>query len=101
MPHFGWHVEFAPNRTFPYVKHHDWNGIEGAASTIADASGLKDQSILLLHDAHWKQHESVLTRLVVKLKVLGNLELLPSVMPTKAGDSFKKAVVTPDQVRAH
>jgi len=98
-PHFGWHVEFAPNGTFKHVDKHNWNGLSGAASTVADTSGLKDQNILLLHDSHWKQREDVLDRLVGSLKSVGKLELLPSVMPKNANDSFKKAVVAPGQAR--
>jgi len=95
VPHFGWHVEFAPNKTLPHVNSLNWCGIFGVSSTIKNANDLQDQCIVLMHDEHWRGREKLLTQLVGKLKELGQLELLPAVLPKTANKLFKREVTFP------
>jgi len=95
LPHFGWHVEFAPNGILGHVNQNNWEGVSFAAATIADATRLQDQHILLLHDSHWAKRKSVLEALVDKLQKLGNFALLSSVLPPTANATFKQEIVMP------
>jgi hypothetical protein len=92
VPHFGWHMEFAPNGVFKHVSKLDWNNASGASATLAPTQGPKDQYILLLHDSHWAKREDVLDRLVGKLKELGSFKTLKS-LPAPMSERFKEAVV--------
>jgi peptidoglycan/xylan/chitin deacetylase (PgdA/CDA1 family) len=92
LPHFGWHMEFAPNGVLNHVAILDWNNASGASGTMAPTQGPKDQFILLLHDSHWAKREDALDRLVGKLKELGEFKTLKK-LPASMSEKFKGAVV--------
>jgi peptidoglycan/xylan/chitin deacetylase (PgdA/CDA1 family) len=67
IPHAGWNFEMAPNdqRGLQHISHQNWQGVIGVRATSANQPG--DNSIILLHDTHWKQ-PALLGQAIAKLK---------------------------------
>ncbi|WNG18332.1 polysaccharide deacetylase family protein [Cystobacter fuscus] len=87
VPHFGWHMEFAPNKTFAHVNYRDWQGIPGVSSSHARIP--HSQCILLLHDSHWRGAKlEGLKALIKKLKELAVIRPLPLTPPSNASRVF-------------
>jgi peptidoglycan/xylan/chitin deacetylase (PgdA/CDA1 family) len=84
-PHFGWHVEFAPNDLMPHVNIRDWAKVSGVAATVERQ--LQDQDILLLHDKHWQDRREQLRSLILSLKEAGGLRTLGE-LPDRMSTGF-------------
>ena len=87
VPHFGWHMEFAPNGTFGHLTVRDWQGVSGVASSSAKIP--HSQCIILVHDSHWKGTRlAAFKALIQKLKQQGTFAPLPIVPPANASKAF-------------
>jgi peptidoglycan/xylan/chitin deacetylase (PgdA/CDA1 family) len=87
VPHYGWHMEFAPNKTFAHVNYRDWQGLPGVSSSHPRIP--HSQCIVLLHDSHWRGDKLVAFKaLIQKLKEQATLRPLPLVPPSTASKVF-------------
>ena len=87
VPHFGWHMEFAPNKTFGHVNYADWQGIAGVSSSHPKIP--HTQCILLMHDSHWRGEKlKGFEALIRKLKEQANILPLPITPPSSASKVF-------------
>ena len=75
IAHAGWRVEFFPNGFFTSrlpdggvkVRGKVDNPITGVTADYRDVHSIKDQDIVLMHDAHWRNKELLLDALIKHL----------------------------------
>ncbi len=66
LPHIGWDVEFSTNGLMGHITKNNWQGINDVAGTISGFP--QHNSIILLHDRHWRGKADKLKLLITKLK---------------------------------
>jgi len=59
-------MEFSTSGTFGHLVHKNWQNIKGVACSHKDFP--TNNSILLLHDRHWNNKNSIFTELINELK---------------------------------